>query len=107
MLQSEISIPSDEEMLESIRAKLKAFVDELLGGSASVPHVEIVKSCHSVATGICEHARDHGIDLLTLGTRGRTGLNVLLLGTCAEKVIHSASCSTLAVKPEDFKYELT
>jgi nucleotide-binding universal stress UspA family protein len=96
---------TDEEMMSEKLAELKEFASGLLEGSPEVRHAEHVICCPSVARGIGEHARNHGFDLLSLGTRGRTGLKVLLLGTTAEKVIHSATCSTLTVKPEDFHYD--
>ncbi|MFM7181761.1 MAG: universal stress protein [Verrucomicrobiales bacterium] len=38
-------------------------------------------------------------DLVVLGTAGRSGLNALLLGTTAERLIHRSECSVLAIKP--------
>lgn len=43
--------------------------------------------------------RDHGIDLLVLGTHGRTGLKKLLMGSVAEKLFRQASCPVLTVGP--------
>ncbi len=40
-------------------------------------------------------------DLVVLGTRGRTNLRDMFLGSTAEKVLRQSSCSLLAVKPED------
>ncbi len=57
----------------------------------------------SPSNGVIEFAKQHDIDLLVLASRGRTGLNVLLLGTTAEKVIGATPCSTLVIKPEGFK----
>jgi nucleotide-binding universal stress UspA family protein len=41
-----------------------------------------------------------GIDLIVIGTHGRTGLGRVLLGSVAEKVIRHAPCSSLAVRPD-------
>ena len=38
---------------------------------------------------------------VVLGTRGKTGLRELLIGTTAEKIVANAPCSILAVKPEE------
>jgi nucleotide-binding universal stress UspA family protein len=38
-------------------------------------------------------------DLIALGTRGRTNLRDVLLGSTAERVIRSAGRSVLAVRP--------
>jgi len=49
---------------------------------------------------------DHQISLSIIGTRGRTSLRSLLLGTTAERFIQQAPCSVLAVKPNSFSYPL-
>ena len=44
-------------------------------------------------------AREHAIDLLVIGTRGRRGVKRLLLGSVAEKVFRQARCPVLIVPP--------
>jgi nucleotide-binding universal stress UspA family protein len=43
--------------------------------------------------------RDHKIDLLILGTRGRSAISKLLLGSIAEEILHCVSCPVLTVGP--------
>jgi nucleotide-binding universal stress UspA family protein len=50
------------------------------------------------AEEIVRYGRDTGMDLIVMGTHGRTGLERLLLGSVAEKVLRDASCSVLVVK---------
>jgi nucleotide-binding universal stress UspA family protein len=47
---------------------------------------------------IVRFARDSGTDLIVMGTHGRTGLERLLMGSVAEKVMRDATCSVLVVK---------
>jgi nucleotide-binding universal stress UspA family protein len=42
---------------------------------------------------------DQNIDLLVLGTRGRSGISKLLLGSIAEEIFHCVSCPVLTVGP--------
>lgn len=42
---------------------------------------------------------DHGIDLMILGTRGRTGISKFLLGSTAQEIFHYISCPVLTVGP--------
>src|SRR5204863_6825990 len=49
-------------------------------------------------TEIVNYARDAGIDLIVIGTHGRTGVERLLMGSVAEKVLREAPCSVLVVK---------
>ncbi|HEV3203601.1 MAG TPA: universal stress protein, partial [Gemmataceae bacterium] len=50
------------------------------------------------ATEIVLHAKEAGIDLIVMGTHGRTGLERFLIGSVAEKVMRDAPCSVLVVK---------
>ncbi len=43
------------------------------------------------------------VDLLVLGTHGRSGLAHAIMGSVAEKLVRAAPCPVLVVKPEGFK----
>jgi nucleotide-binding universal stress UspA family protein len=47
---------------------------------------------------IVESAKDHGADLIIMGSHGKTGLERLLVGSVSERVIGSAECPVLVVK---------
>jgi nucleotide-binding universal stress UspA family protein len=49
--------------------------------------------------GIPETARDLKIDLIVISTRGHTGLQRILLGSTAARVVRYASCPVLTVRP--------
>lgn len=48
---------------------------------------------------LAEYGRDVGADLLVLGTRGRTNLRDVLLGSTAERLLKKTRSSVLAVRP--------
>lgn len=50
------------------------------------------------ATEIVRYASDAGIDLVVMGTHGRTATERLLMGSVTEKVMREATCSVLGVK---------
>lgn len=50
------------------------------------------------AAEIVGYAREQRLDLIVMGTHGRTGLDRILLGSVAEKVLRDAPCSVLVVK---------
>ena len=52
------------------------------------PYVEIVR-----------YAQRHGIDLIVMGTHGRTAIARALLGSVAEKVVRHAPCPVLTIRP--------
>jgi nucleotide-binding universal stress UspA family protein len=41
-----------------------------------------------------------------MGTHGRTGLEYMLLGSVAEKVVRKAHCPVLTIRPEAFQFEM-
>lgn len=47
---------------------------------------------------ITKFATDNGIDLIIVGSRGKGGLERLILGSVAESVIRMADCMVLVVK---------
>ena len=58
---------------------------------------------NSVKTGdplfeIVEHARLAHVDLIVMGTHGRTGVSHLLLGSVAERVVRNAPCPVVTVR---------
>jgi len=57
------------------------------------------------SNGIIQFVGDSSADLVVVGTRGRTGMRAILLGTVAERIVRESPCSVLAVKPDGFKYD--
>ena len=51
------------------------------------PYLEIVRL-----------AEEESVDLIVLGTHGRTGLKHFLIGSVAEKVLRKAPCPVLVVR---------
>jgi nucleotide-binding universal stress UspA family protein len=50
---------------------------------------------------IVDTAKARQVDLIIMGTHGRTGLLHVLLGSVAEKVVRLAPCSVLVVRTDD------
>lgn len=60
---------------------------------------------HDVRTGpvaatIVEFAQDELADLIVMGTRGRTGLAHVLMGSVAEHVVRTAPCPVLTLRAD-------
>jgi hypothetical protein len=50
------------------------------------------------AEAIIETANEKSADLIILGSHGRTGIERLLMGSVAERVIVMSSCAVMVVK---------
>lgn len=56
------------------------------------------------AKGIVDYAGDHGIDLICIGTHGRSGLGRFAIGSVAERVVQLAGCSVLVVRRKEHPF---
>jgi universal stress protein A len=70
---------------------------------AVVPPDKTVRYEHRLVLGtaaddIVKLAQDEGVDLIVMGTHGRTGLARVLMGSVAEAVMRHASCPVLTLK---------
>ncbi len=90
----------DDDDLEPSREQALAALD-LLAQSLRTLGVERISSI--VETGypierILEHARRHAVDVIVLGTHGRTGIPRLWMGSVAELVLRQAPCRVVVVR---------
>jgi nucleotide-binding universal stress UspA family protein len=63
------------------------------------PHVDVVTAIVNgrPAREIVDYTAQHDIDLVVMGTHGRTGVSRALLGSVAEAVVRRAPCPVLTV----------
>lgn len=84
------------EIEEAIRDTLNGKTAELLHG---VAEVELMVVQHpSPGRALVELAEDEEIDLVILGSHGRSGLTRAFLGSVAERVVRHAPCPVLVVR---------
>jgi nucleotide-binding universal stress UspA family protein len=76
-------------------------VTRLLADAAALaaPGVPVIVSSTGgdPAEEILRYAQRHPIDLIVVGSRGRTGFSRMLLGSVAERVLRGATCPVLTV----------
>jgi universal stress protein E len=101
-------LPIDSgETAEAWRKDLAEFVDPLLRTAEGLKWQSVVVERLNIREAILEHVAQSKTELVVLGTRGKTDLRTLLMGTTAEKIVTHAPCSILAVKPDGFVYTPT
>jgi nucleotide-binding universal stress UspA family protein len=59
---------------------------------------ELINSARPVDYVILEYAKEQKIDLIVVGTKGRTGFKKLLLGSIASSIVTYAHCPVMVVK---------
>jgi len=52
---------------------------------------------------IPEFVTQYGVDVVVMGSVGRTGVPGIFIGNTAERILREVECSVLAVKPDGFK----
>ncbi|MGQ0635184.1 MAG: universal stress protein [Planctomycetaceae bacterium] len=91
-----------EEMKQSALRALKTVPD------SQWPAEKVVRTTRMGApfVEIVRYAAENAIDLIVMGTHGRSGLPHVLLGSVAEKVVRKAGCPVLTVRPSDHQFVL-
>ena len=96
-------------MQSDIESVARKQLDELITNEdRSMLSVQpVVRTGPSAAAAIVEYAMKAGVDLIVMGTHGRTGLSHVIMGSVAERVVRTAPCPVLTVRyPErDFVRE--
>jgi nucleotide-binding universal stress UspA family protein len=98
-MPDEVVIPPDfwTTVRDAAARKLEKAAQQVKAAGVEVEThlVEFVPS-----DAIVQTAKDLGVDLIVIGTRGLTGLKHVLLGSVAERTLRLAPCPVLAVKAE-------
>ncbi len=96
-----MAFPAPGEYLQELQQASSKALSELpdptwLRGVNVVRHVRV----GTPFLEIVRYAKETGIDLIVIGTHGRSGLAHVLLGSTAEKVVRKSPCPVLTVRPE-------
>ena len=99
-IQEIVTFPDD--YLNSARERAKkalaaALPNDHAGGKKVVQALRV----GAPRAEILEYAKEHAVDLIVMGTYGRTGLSRVLVGSVAEHVVRHASCPVLSVPPRE------
>jgi len=93
-------VPELEKALRAgMEQKLREFAAPLSHEMQYLKPVYTLVQHDTAAHGISAYARQVGADLVIMGKRGQTNLRDLLLGSTAERLLRTAPCSVLAVRP--------
>jgi universal stress protein A len=82
-------------MLEEAEEELARIRRDDCGNSAQVVTQVIVGP---PVPKLVEYAKEQQIDLILLATHGRTGIEHLMIGSVAEKLVRAAQCSVLVFR---------
>jgi universal stress protein A len=86
-LEKEIEEGAVKMMEKFCQTHMGAFTNYKTAIVTGIPYEEIIKG-----------AENAGASLIVLGTHGRTGLDHIIFGSTAERVVRSASCPVLTIR---------
>ena len=86
-----------EKMSEEVRQHIENAKEKV--DKANISCETIVRMGGKPHEFIIEEAKDKGIDLIVMGTHGRSGMARVLLGSVAQNVLGLAPCPVLVVPP--------
>jgi nucleotide-binding universal stress UspA family protein len=90
----------EEELREKGGEELQSLMEKEIGGR--------VKSSCAVRTGnphqeILREAEELGVALIVVATHGHSGVEHMLFGSTADRIVRNAKCPVLTVRPEQPK----
>ncbi len=93
----------DDETLAQLKTKLLDCIPEEIRDDMDVealvvqgiPFVEIIST-----------AKKNDVDMIVLGSHGRTGITHMMMGSVSEKVVRKAPCPVLTVRKSDHKFTM-
>jgi len=85
-----------EEQMNKIKEKYKQKTKNNIDSKEL--KTEIVEGAKSAATTIMEYAESENIDLIIIGSKGKTSFKKLLLGSVSSDIIKNAHCAVLVIR---------
>lgn len=100
-----LSFPPPAEYAQEVQAAAEEALGQVLDADwAAGKQVVCTTRTGTPFVEIVRYAREFDIDLIVMGTHGRSGLAHVLMGSVAEKVVQKAPCPVLTVRPTDHQF---
>lgn len=84
------------EVVERVEEQLAEIAREEIG----YEHVMVQAATGSSSSEILNYVKEHDVDLVVMATHGRTGLDHILLGSVAERVLRQSPVPVFTVEPD-------
>ena len=97
-LKKETSVSSETNLADSSYSSESTTPTTTNSGNTELFETAIVEAETSTASTIVDYAESKNVDLLVIGSRGRTGLKKMLVGSTATEVVKYAHCPVIVVR---------
>ncbi len=92
-MEEEIRKHSEEQLGEVITTKVPSEINAVALIKTGKPFVEII-----------DVAKQENVDLIVISSHGRTGMDHVLFGSTADKVVRKAPCPVLTIRPHEHEF---
>ena len=86
----------EKELIEGAEKRLYEFMDE---NFKEFPQTKTAVAAGDPSEEIINYIQEHKIDLVIIGTHGRKGMDKILFGSVAERVVKTAQVPVMVVNP--------
>lgn len=91
----------DKDTIDKLKERLRRCIREDIKEKISVEAV-VVQGVPF--TEIIRAAKEYMVDLIVLGTHGRTGLSQAIMGSVAERVVRKSPCPVLTIRHPEHEF---
>ena len=95
--ERELKSPQEKEIILKSKERF-ASLDQIAKQNNVELKTELINSQMSIDGTIIEYAESEDVDLIIMGTRGRSGFTKLLLGSIASAVVTYSPCPVMIIK---------
>jgi len=95
--------PPIEEVMTSSKDQLAAFIERHLGPGIDCD--KVIRRGRAFLE-IINYAKEASVDMIVMGTHGRTALSQMLMGSVADKVVRKAPCPVVTVHSPGHQFEM-
>jgi nucleotide-binding universal stress UspA family protein len=99
--------PAIMDVQREVDAFARKELERLVGSEGGGPPTKLLLLTSNAPAGlIVQYAKNQQIDLIVMGTHGRTAIEHFLMGSVAEKVVRTAPCPVLTVRNPEREFVL-
>jgi len=102
----QILVFTPQELIEKMEKQVYEELRKLTEPIKKTIKVETVIRQGKAFVEIIREAKEKDMDMIVMGSHGRTGISHMLIGSVAEKVVRKAHCPVLIVRTKDTQFDI-
>ena len=102
----QILVFTPTELVEKMKKQAYEELNKLTEQIKKTIKVETVVREGKAFVEIVQEAKEKDMDLIVMGSHGRTGISHMLMGSVAEKVVRKANCPVLIVRDKNTQFDI-